>query len=146
MKDEILKQYNELKISLGKLPTREDFQKIGISKRVINKEFITYTNLLIYAGDKLPLFVSENKKCKNENCLNTFDTKQDNRNQDFCSRGCSNSITKLKHGTYTLIKNKICPNCNNVHHNNGEYCDMKCRLEGFAKGKIIRRHDNKNWS
>lgn len=85
-------------------------------------------------NDKLPKFISEEVQCSV--CATTFFTESSNRNKKYCSISCANKDNKTKHGQFALVK--ICPNCNKTHSRvNSFYCDIKCRLEAFAKSKTI---------
>lgn len=121
MKQQIIDAYIDLKLTLGKIPTRLEMQSYGISKRQINNHFDTFSDLKRHMHDKLPKFKSEQKSCVV--CNKEFTTTHDHRNKKFCSRSCANTITKRKH------KIKCCPICNTAHQRpTSEFCSHYCKM------------------
>lgn len=137
-RQEFINELNRLNKELLHIPSRNEylkFSKSGIYKSSINNEFGSYTKLLIAAGYKKE-FIPETKKCLNPNCNNVFTTRKDHPDQKFCSKACSNSMSKLKHGKFA--KAKQCLNCGEIHDRNSDFCSYKCKSEHFAKNTKLK--------
>ena len=136
-KEFILNKYIEIKNETKRRPTVDVLSKAGISKRQINKHFGNLTNLQILQKDQISRFVKELKTCKSPKCTTQFFTKADNKTQQYCSRSCSNQVTKLKLGKYTKII--TCVYCGARHNRPyAKYCNSECRFLDFYKKRTLQ--------
>ena len=137
-KQEIINIYNQYKELNGKKPLRSELCKGNNLRREINKIFGSYSELQRICGDRPEVFISEKRQC--QSCQNEFQTNF--TGHIYCSKGCSNKITKLKHGRYTgdyEPEVKQCAECNkDFIRARSLFCSTKCSMTKEMKGKKIK--------
>lgn len=167
MKEVLIEKLSILAGELGRSPTRDEYLSFcngAVSSRAYEREFGSYTNMLLSQGLKARV---PQEKCDVtcDKCGKSFEKTIGNilkTNRNFCSRSCSakfnNRFRSTKHtslpkrlytvrlvSSYLYLINVVsCQNCGSTYVRKGNRfsryntCSGLCRMEWGMKNKVMK--------